>query len=606
MQSIKVIFYKDDANGSVPVLEWLKGLEPKAQDECLVKIKRLAMLSFKLRWPETNWLGDKIYELQIGLQGFNYRIFYFFYESRVVVLVHGSNTDKVNNINEVIKCRKKFEQHPKSYSYIEVHSHHGKNGKTSDALKIIDRMLYKGKSERIVELEKAQVSDDVTWEIRELWERTGFFQRKFAQLLDMKEEEWICKELKDIVSLFIKLVLFSVFAFLNVKFLFPELLRQISSDLEALEMSVTGVSMKFRLKGKFKELETINVPANQLGVFSNVKLEKDKIIDIRATGLVTTEAGRILDETGTSNSNNQKICDRAEKFNSSNQKTSNQKTCDRVGNWTEAFKELKLASDFRTGWQDPNGDLIFVSPQHEKSREDKELEESKKSKVKCLDEVAKKRKLVEELPYGYLLGVIVDLGSLGSDEDEIEAAAYQLQRTKINSPTESSSNESLPFDLVNDKGEKVGRIKKIMAIGQKATIKFNNNKYEIKGGNLPLLASDNIDMIDSLRIFRTKSSEYYIYFIVNDTLLERERALINIENEFINNKFESGKKPQHCFKEIGLKYRSQGDNKLKVLNWKGEIWNYEKQLYPILVNPSSLWFLNNKGSFSVTIVRTKK
>ena len=81
MPPTKVVFYKDD-DESVPVLEWLRSLQPKARSKCVVKIERLAALGHELRRPEADYLRDKIYELRIGLQGVNYRILYFFYENK--------------------------------------------------------------------------------------------------------------------------------------------------------------------------------------------------------------------------------------------------------------------------------------------------------------------------------------------------------------------------------------------------------------------------------------------------------------------------------------------------------------------------------------------
>lgn len=43
MPKVQVVFYQE-AEGSVPVLDWLDTLQPKAQDKCLVKIERLQEL----------------------------------------------------------------------------------------------------------------------------------------------------------------------------------------------------------------------------------------------------------------------------------------------------------------------------------------------------------------------------------------------------------------------------------------------------------------------------------------------------------------------------------------------------------------------------------
>jgi hypothetical protein len=116
---IKLVFYKEE-DDSVPVLEWLRSLQPKAQNKCVVKIERLAVLGHQLRRPEADYLRDKIYELRIGLQGINYRILYFFYENNAAILAHGIIKEKVvpsAEIERAIKRRKKFEQAPEIHSY---------------------------------------------------------------------------------------------------------------------------------------------------------------------------------------------------------------------------------------------------------------------------------------------------------------------------------------------------------------------------------------------------------------------------------------------------------------------------------------------------------
>ena len=94
MPKIRVVFYREPG-GSAPVLEWLDGLPPKAQDKCLVKIERLRDLGHELRRPEADLLRDGIYELRVGLQGLNYRILYFFHGRAAVVLAHGLVKERV-------------------------------------------------------------------------------------------------------------------------------------------------------------------------------------------------------------------------------------------------------------------------------------------------------------------------------------------------------------------------------------------------------------------------------------------------------------------------------------------------------------------------------
>jgi phage-related protein len=119
MPLTKVIFYQED-DGSVPVLEWLRSLPPKARSKCVVRIERLAALGHELRRPEADYLRDKIYELRIGLQGINYRILYFFHGDTAAVLAHGIVKEKrvpPAEIDLAITLKEKFEQNPETHSY---------------------------------------------------------------------------------------------------------------------------------------------------------------------------------------------------------------------------------------------------------------------------------------------------------------------------------------------------------------------------------------------------------------------------------------------------------------------------------------------------------
>lgn len=119
MPKTKVIFYQED-DGSVPVLDWLKSLQPKAQSKCVVKIERLAELGHELRRPEADYLRDKIYELRIGLQGINYRILYFFHQDSAAILALGIVKEKIvppADIETAIKRKSSFERDPEFHSY---------------------------------------------------------------------------------------------------------------------------------------------------------------------------------------------------------------------------------------------------------------------------------------------------------------------------------------------------------------------------------------------------------------------------------------------------------------------------------------------------------
>lgn len=118
---VQVVFYQE-AEGSVPVLDWLDTLPTKTQDKCLVKIERLQELGHELRRPEADLLRDGIYELRVGLQGINYRILYFFHGKVAAVLAHGLVKERVvpsRDIDEAMKRKQRFERDPGTHTYQE-------------------------------------------------------------------------------------------------------------------------------------------------------------------------------------------------------------------------------------------------------------------------------------------------------------------------------------------------------------------------------------------------------------------------------------------------------------------------------------------------------
>ena len=121
MPKTTVVFYQDDSN-TVPVLDWLDSLPPKALDKCRVRIERLRDLGHELRRPESDFLRDGIYELRIKLGTVNYRILYFFHGRVAAVLAHGlvkeSEVPK-RDIELAIERKGKFELDPERHTFKE-------------------------------------------------------------------------------------------------------------------------------------------------------------------------------------------------------------------------------------------------------------------------------------------------------------------------------------------------------------------------------------------------------------------------------------------------------------------------------------------------------
>src|SRR5262249_28674185 len=94
MPNTDVIFYME-ADGAVPVIEWLDELPEKVQVKCLARLKRLENLGHERRRPGADFLRDGIHELRIGLQGINYRLLYFFHEQLAAVVLHGLTKERL-------------------------------------------------------------------------------------------------------------------------------------------------------------------------------------------------------------------------------------------------------------------------------------------------------------------------------------------------------------------------------------------------------------------------------------------------------------------------------------------------------------------------------
>jgi phage-related protein len=117
----KVVFYRE-ADGTVPILEWLDSLQPKVLDKCTVRIERLQELGHELRRPEADLLRDGIYELRVGWQHMNYRILYFFHGRTAAVVSHGlTKEDKVpsKDIDLAVARKRKFEADPSTHTHAE-------------------------------------------------------------------------------------------------------------------------------------------------------------------------------------------------------------------------------------------------------------------------------------------------------------------------------------------------------------------------------------------------------------------------------------------------------------------------------------------------------
>jgi phage-related protein len=125
MPRVDVVFYRD-AEGDVPVLDWLRKLRRsyrQAYAKCIAALERLAEIGHELRRPLADFLRDGIHELRVRRGRVNYRILYFFHHGRdLAVLAHAltkegevPNTD----IDRAVRRGKAFASSPAVHTYAE-------------------------------------------------------------------------------------------------------------------------------------------------------------------------------------------------------------------------------------------------------------------------------------------------------------------------------------------------------------------------------------------------------------------------------------------------------------------------------------------------------
>ena len=120
MPRTDIVIYKE-ADGSVPLIEWLKKQTPKVQDKCIALIELLASRGHELRRPYADYLDRGMYELRPTVKHVQYRVLYCFVGRNVVLLTHGLvKTQEIpaRQIDKVIEYREKFVDNPQRHNYV--------------------------------------------------------------------------------------------------------------------------------------------------------------------------------------------------------------------------------------------------------------------------------------------------------------------------------------------------------------------------------------------------------------------------------------------------------------------------------------------------------
>lgn len=122
MPACRVVFYRE-ADGSVPVLDWLRRAELRDQGvaaKCYERFARLAESGHELRRPIADYLRDGIHELRVRKGTVNYRVLYFLHGTQVVVLATGLSKEAAvpaRDIDRAIERRRRFAADPRLHTY---------------------------------------------------------------------------------------------------------------------------------------------------------------------------------------------------------------------------------------------------------------------------------------------------------------------------------------------------------------------------------------------------------------------------------------------------------------------------------------------------------
>ena len=85
---LEVVFFRE-ADGRVPLLEWINALPVAARKKCRDRIDQLRVAGHELRRPLADYLGNGIHELRVRRPEASYRMLYFFHGREIVVVSHG-------------------------------------------------------------------------------------------------------------------------------------------------------------------------------------------------------------------------------------------------------------------------------------------------------------------------------------------------------------------------------------------------------------------------------------------------------------------------------------------------------------------------------------
>lgn len=109
----RIVFYKTQ-RGDSPFESFLEGHNDKVRAKCFKLLAVLGQHGPDLRRPYADVLRDGIRELRVGLSGNAYRVLFFFFVGKTIVVTHAfmKKTDRVapEEIDRALRCKRDFEE----------------------------------------------------------------------------------------------------------------------------------------------------------------------------------------------------------------------------------------------------------------------------------------------------------------------------------------------------------------------------------------------------------------------------------------------------------------------------------------------------------------
>ena len=110
--NFNIEFYRDKESKRCYIEEFLDSLDTKSRVHTLRNIQLLSDFGYSLREPYSKNIDGGIFELRIKQSSNIYRVLYFFYKDKNIILTNGfikkTNKTPKNEINIAKECKNKY------------------------------------------------------------------------------------------------------------------------------------------------------------------------------------------------------------------------------------------------------------------------------------------------------------------------------------------------------------------------------------------------------------------------------------------------------------------------------------------------------------------